>query len=68
MTAGIGTDGSIYYFLHQGNNNTLTTIYFFSELLKKLELENQDYKNSTVFMLDLASYHSSGLMRAWLAE
>ena len=59
LIAAIGTDGSIYTSILQCNTDTDVYMMFLSRLATVLTQEQADWRQSTVFVMDGASYHKA---------
>ena len=59
MITALDTKGNVYLSLVQSNTNVKIMDIFFQHLVKKLDSENPRWRNTTVVLLDNASYHTS---------
>ena len=59
MIAGLDTRGAVYFSLVQSNTNTKIIEIFFQHLVKKLDAEDPLWRDSTVVLLDNATYHTN---------
>ena len=59
MIVGVDKRGNIYLCLTQSNSNRSIMSLFMQELVKKLDRQNEHWRNSTVIQWDGASYHKS---------
>jgi hypothetical protein len=68
LHAAVTTKGQIFYQLHQSTNDTPVVILFMKGLMARLEEQDPDYKETTVFQFDNAPNQTSKLFKQWLSE
>ena len=59
MIVGVDTEGKVILSLSQSNSNGEMMKLFFVNLVRRLDEENSKWRNSTIILLDNASYHVS---------
>ena len=68
IIAAIDTEGRIYFTLTHSLTNSEVIGMFFSHLCKTLDLEQADWRQNTVILLDGAKYHLSQETREYLRK
>jgi hypothetical protein len=64
----VSSDGNVYFTVNRGRTNSLTFTYFLSKLITHLDAESPSWRETTVMMMDNASYHRSKMTRAFLSR
>jgi hypothetical protein len=59
IIAAISNKGKILFSVNQGSTTSLTFSYFIASLCQKLDQESINWRQSSVFLLDNASFHKS---------
>ena len=59
LIAGIDSQGSTYMALSTGNTDSDVMVTFFSHLIALLDLEESNWRDRTIILLDNAKYHHS---------
>jgi hypothetical protein len=54
---GVASDGRLFFTANRGSNNGSTVLLFLQKLVAQLDLENPEWRASTVLLLDNAPYH-----------
>jgi hypothetical protein len=57
---GVSNKGEVFYTVNWGANKAETIILFIFKLVQELDLIDPNWRTSTVFLFDNASYHKSG--------
>ena len=63
LIAGVSSHGDAYLSLNVGPNNSLTIALYMVSLVKQLDSEDRHWRESTLIVLDNATYHKSHLLR-----
>jgi hypothetical protein len=66
MIAALDSEGSVYICLMQANSDSLTIQMFLKDLIKKLDLEDKQWRSNTVLVWDGAPYHTSNEVHEFL--
>ena len=64
MIAALDNEGNVWYTLSHANTNSNMIALFLLKLTKSLDSEQPGWQESSVFLWDNASYHSSKETRA----
>jgi hypothetical protein len=59
IIAAISNKGRIFFSVNQGSTTSITFSYFIASLCQKLDQSNSRWRESSVFLLDNASFHKS---------
>ena len=59
IIAGVSNKNEVYFTLNLGSNNSSTFKLFLSKLVTHLSKANSDWRNSTMLLIDNASFHKS---------
>jgi transposase len=59
VISGLGSDGSLYFTINKGTNNSETLIKFLLKLVNHLDSVLSDWRTTTVLMFYKALYHRS---------
>jgi hypothetical protein len=62
MITSLDTTGSVMLSLLQANSNSSVMELFFTNLMKLMEMKNENWRDNTIIMLDNAPYHTSNAM------
>lgn len=62
MIAAVSNRGEFYFTINHGTNNGHTFLFFLMTVAKHLEKKDSNWRESTVIMIDNASYHRSAVM------
>jgi hypothetical protein len=57
LIMGVASDGRLFFTANRGSNNGSTVLLFLQKLVAQLDLENSEWRASTVLLLDNAPYH-----------
>ena len=63
LIAGVSSDGGAYLSINIGPNNSMTIALFMVHLVRHLDSEDRNWRESTLIVLDNATYHKSLQMR-----
>ena len=66
MIVALASTGEVYCALTQVNTDSDVISHFMGRLANELEIENPDFRDHTVILLDNASYHRSDQTRAYV--
>jgi transposase len=59
MIAAISSEGRVFFTINQGKTTSLTFLLFLSKLCRQLDTKDRQWRKSTLFLLDNASFHKS---------
>jgi hypothetical protein len=62
----VSSMGEVYFTVNRGRTNSLTFTYYLSKLIEHLNAVSPLWRESTVIMMDNASYHRSKMTRDFL--
>jgi hypothetical protein len=62
LIAGISSKGRFFFTVNVGLTNSLSIYWFILKLVEQLDSENRRWRESTVLLLDNASYHRSNML------
>jgi DDE superfamily endonuclease len=68
MIAAISNKGEFYFSINQGRNNSYTLLLFLIRLIKHFNRFKRNWRATTIFMLDNASYHKSDFIKQCFRE
>ena len=68
MIAALDTDGEVNISLTQANTDSDILMLFLRYLIRHLETDNPNWRSNTIFLLDVACYHTSEEMREYLRK
>lgn len=66
LLAALDTEGWVYFALTHANTDSEVILTFFGHLVRQLDSEKKDWRESTVILLDGAKYHTSEETRWYL--
>jgi transposase len=59
IIAAVSSKGRIFFSVNQGSTTSITFCYFIASLCQKLDQSSSRWRQSSVFLLDNASFHKS---------
>jgi len=68
LLCALDTKGQIYYSLSQSNTDSDMMMLYMRYLLRRLDEEEADWRDNTVFLFDGAKYHTSEEMKAYFRK
>ena len=68
LTVAISTRGRCYFSMHHEKNNTPAVVLFFKYLFLKLEQDDPNFAEKSVFMMDCAPIQRSDLFVRWASN
>jgi len=68
LLCALDTKGQIYYSLSQSNTDSDMMMLYMRHLLRRLDEEEADWRDNTVFLFDGAKYHTSEEMKAYFRK
>jgi hypothetical protein len=54
---GVSSTGKLYFTANRGSNNGSTILLFIKKLVIKLDLEDPEWRDNTILLIDNAPYH-----------
>jgi hypothetical protein len=68
LIAALDTEGRVYYSLTQANTDQNIMLAFLIGLMHQLDLENPEWREDTIFLLDGAKYHVGSDIRTYMRK
>jgi hypothetical protein len=68
LIMGVASDGRLFFTANRGSNNGSTVFLFLKKLAAQLDLENPEWRDTTILLLDNAPYHRGNKLKDKLKE